>query len=174
MNWLREHNRDQVRNAASLDLEQNILTFHRDTAAALRYDTSAALDLVAQAAALIRGIQDRAADSEARAQSLAECALQKLQIAEARFHSAEAARGLAQETLSKLSSRLQDAERELMRTQPRIATAEAQLAEAERHTRAAETRAINAEAAVNQIEDAIRSQLVGLQTDLTGRTSRAA
>jgi chromosome segregation ATPase len=174
MNWLREHMRDQLANSDSNDLGQNILNFPGDTAAALRYDTSSALDLVSQAAGVIRGIQDRAAESEARAKALAECALEKLQIAEGRIHSAEAARGLAQDALSKLNARLQEAERELTRTQSRIAAAENQLANAERQMRAAETRAINAEKAVNQIEDAIRTQLVGLQRNLTGRSTRAA
>jgi hypothetical protein len=40
--------------------------------------------------------------------------------------------------------------------------------------RAAETRAFNAEKAVNQIEEAIRTQLVGLQKNPTGRSIRAA
>jgi hypothetical protein len=48
------------------------------------------------------------------------------------------------------------------------------LADAERQMRAAETRAANAEKAVSQIEDAIRTQLVGLQKNLTGRSIWAA
>jgi DNA repair exonuclease SbcCD ATPase subunit len=174
MNWLREHMQDQLMDAASSDFGQNILTFPGDTPATSRYDTSSALDLVSQAAGVIRGIQDRAAESEARAKALAESALEKLQLAEHRIHSAEAARGLAQETLSKLSARLQEAEQELTRTRSRITTAEAQLANAERQMKAAERRAIDAERAVNQIEEAIRSQLVGLQRNLTGRPVRAA
>jgi chromosome segregation ATPase len=174
MNWLREQMRDQLTNAASSDFGPNILSFRGDMPVASRYDTSSALDLVSQAAGVIRGIQDRAAESEARAKALAESALGKLELAEDRIHSAEAARELAQDTLSKLSARLQEAERELTRTQSRITTAEAQLANAERQMRAAENRAINSEKAVNQIEDAIRTQLVGLQRNLTGRSVRAA
>jgi chromosome segregation ATPase len=174
MNWLREHMRDQLTNAASSDFGQNILNFPGDTPAASHFDTSSALDLLSQAAGVIRGIQDRAAESEARAKALAEAALEKLQLAEDRIQSAEAARGLAQETLAKLSARLQEAERELTRTQSRIGTAETHLANAERQMRAAENRATNAEKAVGQIEDAIRSQLVGLQRNLTGRSVRAA
>jgi chromosome segregation ATPase len=175
MNWLREHMmRDQLANAASSDSGRNVLNFPGDTPSTSRYDASLALDLVSQAAEVIRGIQDRAADSEARAKALAESALEKLQLAEARIHSAEAARGLAQETLSKLSARLHEAERELARTKSRITAAVAQLANAEQHMKAAETRAFNAEKAVNQIEEAIRTQLVGLQKNLTGRSIRAA
>jgi chromosome segregation ATPase len=174
MNWLREHMRDQLTNAASSDFGQNILNFPGDTPAALHNNSSSALDLVSEAAGVIRGIQDRAAETEARAKALAESALEKLQLAEDRIHSAEVARELAQETLTKLSARLQEADREISRTQSRIATTEGQLANAERQMRAAENRAVNAEKAVSQIEDAIRSELVGLKRTLTGRPVRAA
>jgi chromosome segregation ATPase len=172
MNWLREHMRDQLTNAASGDFGQNILNFPGDTPSVHR--SSSALDLVSEVAGVIRGLQDRAAESEARAKALAESALEKLQLAEDRIHSSEAARELAQETLTKLSARLQEAEREISRTQSRIATTESQLANAERQMRAAENRAVNAEKAVSQIEDAIRSELVGLKRTLTGRSVRAA
>jgi chromosome segregation ATPase len=95
-------------------------------------------------------------------------------LAEARIHSAEAARGLAEETLSKLSARLHEAERELARTKSRITAAEAQLANAEQNMRAAEERAFNAEKAVSQIVDAIRTQLIGLQKNQIGRSTHAA
>jgi hypothetical protein len=169
-----ERMRDQPTNAATMDLEKNILNFRRDTPVALRYDTSAALDLVSEAAGVILGISDRAADSEARAKALAESALERLQLAEARIYSAEAARDLAEESLSKLSAKLEEAVRELTRKQSRIATAETQLAKAEQHLSAAEMRAVHAEEAVHEIEEAIRTQLVGLHRNLTGELVRAA
>src|SRR5271169_2020826 len=161
--------RNHLGNAASTELRQNVLSFFSDTPAGSRRDTSAALDLVSQAATAIRGIQSRAADSEARAKALAESAIEKLQLAEARVCAAEAQRDLAQEALSKLNMRLEEAEREVARSRSRIAAAEAELANAEPHMRAAEARAINAEKAVAQIEDAIRTQLVGLHRNPTGR-----
>jgi chromosome segregation ATPase len=157
-----------------MDLGTNILKFRRDTPAASCYDTSAALDLVSEVAGVITGISNRAADSEARAKALAESALERLQLAEARIYSAEAARDLAEETLSELSAKLEEAVRELTRTQSRIATAETQLAKAEQHLSAAEMRAVHAEEAVHQIEEAIRTQLVGLHRNLTGELVRAA
>jgi hypothetical protein len=167
-----ERMRDQPTNAATMDLGNNILNFRCDTAAALGYDTSAALDLVSEAAGVIRGISDRAADSEARAKALAESALERLQLAEARVCSAEAARDLAEASLSKLNARLEEAKRELTRAQSRIATVEAQLAKAEQRMSAAEMRAVHAEEAVHQIEEAIRTQLVGYYRD--GESVRAA
>jgi chromosome segregation ATPase len=73
-----------------------------------------------------------------------------------------------------LSARLEEVERELTRAQSGSDATEMQLADAEQRMRAAETRATNAGTAVNQIEDAIRAQLVGLQRNLTKRSARAA
>jgi hypothetical protein len=169
-----ERMRHQRTNAAAMDRGKNILNFRRDTVATLRYDASAALDLVSEAAGVIMGISNRAADSEARAKALAESALERLQLAEARICSAEAARDLAEESLSELSARLEEAVQELTRAQSRIATAETQLAKAEQHMGAAEMRAVHAEEAVQQIEEAIRTQLIGLHRNLSGESVRAA
>jgi chromosome segregation ATPase len=174
MDWLGQHMRSHVANPASTELRQNVLSFSGDTPAVSHRDASTAFDLVSQAAAAIREIQGRAADSEARAKALAENAIEKLQLAEARISAAEAARDLAQESLSKLNTRLEEAERELARTRSRIAAAEAQVENAEHHMRIAEARAVNAEKAVTQIEDAIRTQLVGLHRNLAGQSFRAA
>ena len=175
MDWLRKHMRDHVASPASVDDSgENISIFPDAAAAPSRDDTSAALDLVSQAAEVIRGIQDHAVESETRAKALAESAIEKLQLAGARVQSAEAARGAAEKTLSELGVRLQEAERELTRTQSRNAAAEIQLKNAEQRAKAAEARAISAEKAASQIENAIRTHLAGLQSDLTRRSARAA
>lgn len=174
MDWLGQRVRDHLGNTASNELRQNVLTFPGDTPAALRSDSSAALDLVSQAAEMIGSIQDRAAEMEARAKALADSALKKLQRAETLIHTAEAERDRAQDALSKLGVRLEEAERDLTRTQSQIATAEAQLADAERYAKTVATRALNAEKALNQIEDAIRTQLLGLHNNLTRGSVRAA
>jgi hypothetical protein len=48
---------------------------------------------------------------------------------------------------------------------------ETELAKAEQHLRAAEMRAVYAEEAVRQIEEAIRTQLLGLQTAESARAA---
>jgi chromosome segregation ATPase len=174
MDWLQEHMRHHITNAAVIESGENIMNFAGDNAAAARHEASEALDLVCRAAETIRGLQDRLAESESRARDSAASAIEKLQLAYARVHSAEAERGLAQENLSKLNERLEEAERELARAQSRIATAGAQLTNAERLLRASDTRAINAEKAVRQIEDAIRTQLIGSQRNPSRRSAHAA
>jgi chromosome segregation ATPase len=171
MDWLGQHMRDYIGNSPSIDSPQNILRFPEPPT---RYDGSAAIDLVSQATEMIRSIQDRAFETETRAKTLVERAIEKLRFTEARIKSAETARVAAEESLCKASAKLHEAERELARTESRIANAEIQLTNAEHSIKAAEMRAINAEKAVKQIEQAIVNQLVGLERGLTRRPANAA
>jgi chromosome segregation ATPase len=171
MDWLGRHMRDFIGDSDSIDSPQNILSF---PGAPTRYDGSTALDLVSQTTEMIRGIQDRALETETRAKTLVERAIEKLRLTEARIKSVETARVAAEESLYKVSAKLHEAERELARTQSRIANAEIQLTNAEQRMRAAEVRAINSDKAVKQIEQAIVNQLVGLETGLTRRSANAA
>jgi chromosome segregation ATPase len=173
MNWLREHMRDEIAKAPSSDHAQNVVHFRAEPAPPPN-DPSTALDLVSQAASVIRGIEERAAEAEARARSLAQAAVEKLERAEIRISDAETARIHAEDTLVRLSARLQEAERELARTQSRLVAAENRLAETEHQLRAAEARASHADNAVSQIEDAIRAQIMGLQRNLAARAKNAA
>jgi hypothetical protein len=81
MNRLREHMLEQFENAPSGDHAQNVVQFSADTT---QQRTSSALDLVSQVASIIRGLQERAAETEARARALAESALDRLRQAETR------------------------------------------------------------------------------------------
>ncbi len=163
MNWARQHLRDHLRDVAPKQPKQNILNFPDITPGVPKPDASVAFGFMSEAAAMIEYLKDRAAESEGRAKALTESAFEKLQLAESRIQTAEADRDRAQDQLSRVCARLGCAERELTRTQSRIATAEVQLANAEKHMKAAEARANKAEKAVSEIEDAIRTQLVGLQ-----------
>jgi chromosome segregation ATPase len=168
----REHMLEQFENALSGDQAQNVVQFSADTTQPY---TASALDLVSQVASIIRGLQERAAETEARARALAESALERLRQAETRINDAETARARADDTTARLGARLQEAERELERTQARTVAAENKLADAEQQVRSAGARAAQAEKAVTQINDAIRAQLLGLQRNLTnGRAMSTA
>ena len=158
MSRLREHMLEQFENAPAGDPTQNVVQFSADTT---QQHTSSALDLVSQVASIIRGLQERAADTEARARALAESAVERLRQAETRINDAETARARAEDTLVRLTARLQEAENKLTG--------------AERQMRSAEARAMQAEKAVTQINDAIRTQLLGLHRNLTnGRAMSTA
>jgi uncharacterized coiled-coil protein SlyX len=60
-----------------------------------------------------------------------ESALDRLRQAETRINEAETARARAEDTMARLSARLQEAERELERTRARPVGAENKLADAE-------------------------------------------
>ena len=153
-----------LENALSRDHAQNVVQFSADPT---QQRISSALDLVSQVASIIRGLQQRAAETEARARALAESAVERLRQAETRINDAERARAHAEDTMARISARLQERERELERTQAHIVAAENKLAAAEHQVRSAEARAIKAEKAVIQIDDAIRAQLLGLQRNPT-------
>jgi len=173
MSWFQEQMRGHIGKSASIDSPENVLNFPRRALGSSGHDASEALELVSQAAEVIRGIEDRAAETEARAKALAQSAIEQLHLAEAQVQSAEAARRGAEERLHMVGAKLEKAEKELMRTESRVAAAEARLANAEQRVRAAATRAIDAEKALTQIEDAIRSQLIGLTRDLARPTVAA-
>jgi chromosome segregation ATPase len=162
MSRLREHMLEQFENAP--DHTHDVVQFSAETT---QQHTSSALDIVSQVANIIRGLQERAAETEARARALAESALERLRQAETRINDAETARARAEDTMVRLTARLQEAERELERAQVHIVTAENKLADAERQAHSAEARAMQAEKAVVQINDAIRAQLLGLQRNPT-------
>jgi chromosome segregation ATPase len=172
MDRVREHMLEQFENALSGDHAQNVVQFAADNT---QQRTSSALDLVSQVASIIRGLQERAAETEARAKALAESALERLRQAETRINDAETARARAEDTTAKLGAKLQEAGHELERTQARTVAMENKLADAEHQVRSAEARAAQAEKAVTQINDAIRAQLLGLQRNLTnGRAMSTA
>ena len=83
LNWLREHMRDHIANYSALDSAENTLSFGLPPNAA-KNPGAAALDLVYQAAELIEDLDNSAAEIQARAETLAEQAIEKLKIAEAR------------------------------------------------------------------------------------------
>src|SRR5271169_1220327 len=71
---------------------------------------AAVLNLICQAADLVRGIDDDAAERQARAETLAKQAIEKLEIAEARARSAESGRLAAEAETKEFSDRLQKVE----------------------------------------------------------------
>ena len=119
---------------------------------------SSALDLIYQAADVFAGIEDRARDTEARARALCQSAIERLQLAEQRVAAAERAR---REAVDHVGRKLEEASRALAHAKSRIEAAEARAAAAEARALAAESEAQTARRALAQVEDAIRSRLLG-------------
>ena len=157
--WLREYMRDRIANYSAVGSAENILSLRRPQ----NSETSpgaAVLNLIYQAADLIRDVDDCAAERQARAETLAKQAIEKVEIAEARVRSAESGRLAAEAETKEFSDRLQEVEKVMEQTASRIAATEAQLSAAEQRARTAEMQADEAEDALKRIEEAIRTQIL--------------
>jgi hypothetical protein len=66
MKWLREHMREHITSEAPIEPAENILDFPPRPSLVPVHEAPAALDLVSEAAEVIRGIQDRAVETETR------------------------------------------------------------------------------------------------------------
>jgi hypothetical protein len=155
-----------LRGSASRD--ENVLTFAQPP---LPDSGTTALDLVYQAADVFRGMEERARETEARAQSLCKSASEKIRFAEMR---AEAAERAQRELIIDAESKLQDASRALDQAQSRIAAAEDRLTAVEFCAQAAEAEAREAKQALALVEEAIRRRLLCANPAADGRLSAAA
>jgi len=134
---------------------QNVHTFPRTVAGP--NGTSAALDLVYQAAEMFRDLQDNARETEARAQSLCRAASEKLRIAEAR---AEAAEEAQRELTVRADQKLHDASRALAQAQSNISIQEERLLAFEFRAERAEAEVREVKRALALVEEAIRKRLL--------------
>jgi hypothetical protein len=116
-----------------------------------------ALNLVYQAAEVFSSMEDRARETEARAQSICKSAAERLNLAEKRTETAERER---REIISAVDCKLQGASRALMQAQSRFAAAEDQLTAMEFRAQAAEAEAREAKQALALVEEAIRRRLL--------------
>ena len=123
-------------------------------------DGAAVLYLVYRAAEVLTAAEDRATDSEARAETLASRTIEELKLAEQRLYAVDAERQEIESKLNEANSRMQEYEVALRNSESRNAVAEAKLMAAERRALEAETRANAARAALIRIEEAIRTRLL--------------
>lgn len=113
---------------------------------------AAALDLVAEAAAAVRGLEEQATEAIVRARHVADALVKKLEIANAQVEDTDNRLQHAEAVISQLMAEAREADSTLSTLQRTLAAKEADLAAAER-------RADDAEAAIQSIVDAIRAQL---------------
>jgi hypothetical protein len=159
MAWLRQRGSIEHHHADSIDQGDKVVQFPDTSGRSAEVRGQEALELVYRAAEAIRGMEDRA-------RGIAEDAVEKLQVANARIQALEGERRASE-------VRIQEAEDALKRAASRIAAAEDRLAQAERAARAAELRACEGEKALIRIEDAVRTRLLG-QRRATGNRAATA
>jgi len=156
MGSLEGHMRDHIVNAASIKPTEGSVCFRQSYAA--KNVGIVALDLVHQAAELIRSVEDHATETQYRAQSLATRAVEEF---EARAQASESKRSAAEAALGEANDRAQEAEDILDQAEARSAALETQLTALERRANAAEMRASEAENTLRCVEDAIRTEILG-------------
>lgn len=117
-----------------------------------RNDAAAALNLVSETAAAIRELEKQSAQAVARAHSVATAVKQNFERAEARADRAEAALRQAEAKVAELTAAITQTRKEIETLQSRLAAKEADLA-------ASRQRADDADAAIQNIVEAIRTQL---------------
>jgi hypothetical protein len=130
-----------------------------------------ALNLVYQAAEVFSSMEDHARETEARAQSLCQSAVEKLKLAEKRIETAERER---REIIDEADCKLQDASRALKQAQLRIVAAEDRLTAVEFRAQAAEAEAHEAKQALALVEEAIRRRLLCASPEAADRLNAVA
>jgi len=140
--------------------DANILTFPPQGE---RDGSATALDLIYQAADMFTGIEKRARDIEANARAMCQNAVDKLVDSERRVQVAEQAR---RDVIQDVDRRLQEVALALSDAQARIEAADARAVAAEKRATAAEAEAQTARRLLTQVEDAIRSRLLGEEADV--------
>jgi hypothetical protein len=134
-------------------------------------EATTALDLVYQAADIFREMQDRARETEVRAQSLCRAASEKVRLAEMRAETADQAH---RELMVAADHKLQDAARALGEAQSRISAQADQLTAIEFRAQRAEADAREAKRALALVEEAIRKRLLNANDEHSGGSTAVA
>jgi chromosome segregation ATPase len=140
---------------------ERLLVFPNSPSSATARDGEATLNLVFQAANLVRDLEDRLNENAAYAQSLTQKVVEKLRAAGERIRELQAAQGAAQVKIDDANVMAQKANEDLRSEQSRARAAEEQARRFESRVESAEARASELGKAVAQVEDAIRTQLLG-------------
>ena len=119
-----------------------------------------AVDLVNQAAEIVQSIEEHAAETTARAQDLAQKAVEQLEIAGSRIRALESAQSALEERCRAANARAAEAEQMVRQSKAEIAAMEESLSGADRRARNAEARVIEAKKILSQVEDSIRNKLL--------------
>ena len=145
-----------------------------DSVCSAAEDGATVLYLVYQAAEALTAAEDRVIDIEARAQTLAQRAMEDIKLSEQRLNEVDAERQAIESRLNEANTRIKEYEIALEKSESRNAVAEAKLTAAEHRAREAESRANSARTALVRIEEAIRTHLLRPDRPHSIKSSKAA
>ena len=120
-----------------------------------------ALSLITDAALVISDIEEGATALQARCEALLAEAIEKLTATEEHINVLESERNTFTTRIHEAELKVEEMQRALEEADSRMEAARKRLWQAEQHARASAARAEEAEKAFVQIEEALRSQLIG-------------
>jgi hypothetical protein len=155
MERLRQHVKDRPDESALTEPSENIVP--RPT---VQDEGTAALELVYQAGDLIRDLESRVAETEARTQAIVLQTIDDLELANRYVHSVEEQRDSAFAALEEANIQVQEIEEALRQAESLLADNEVQLSPAELRANTAEALASERENTLTSVEAAIRVRLL--------------
>lgn len=173
MDRLREHLRNHLSQAISTHPSDTVLRFPAEQPSKTQHGATV-LELVSQAAEMVRRLENHSAETEARARDLTERAVEQLRAAEDELHSVEAERQANETRLKEIIAKFQMTQDTLEKMRARNEHLEARLSDAEKRAQASDMRANEAKESLQRIEDAIRSQLLGQRAGAHPYANRVA
>ncbi len=165
---------EQIEMVASPSFQTSTEDFGPHSACSESEDGAAVLYLVYRAAEVLAAAENRAVDSETRAETLACRTIEQLRLAEQRLYAVDAEQQEIESKLNDANNKVQEYEVALKNSETRNAVTEAKLAAAERRALEAETRANAARVALQRIEEAIRTHLLAGDQRCSSRLKAAA
>src|SRR5271170_5503462 len=166
--WLREHMQNHVSRSGPTERTDGLLRFPSVPRSPTTREGEAAIDLVNQAAEVVKSMEDRAQETS----NIAQKAVEQLELAEKRIQELEAEQQAAQACISDSRIKIQEVGEALRQERSRVEAAENHIHQLETRAIAAEARAKENESALARVEDAIRTQILG-QAGSTSKNSSA-
>lgn len=160
--------------ADPIEPSEGVLRFPSSPPSAATRSCGDALDLVYQAAEVIKGVENQATEAERRARDIAEKALQKLQVAENRIQELETELDTAKACINEARVKIKEADEAAKIERGRLEAADRKLCQIEMRARTAEAQAKENANAVLRIEEAIRTQILANRPSLNKPTSVAS
>ena len=139
---------------------ERVFNFPGSTPSATSKGRVAALDLVSQAVEVIKGIENHANESEKYVRSIADKAIQRLQLAEGRIEELETELQSAQVCIREARVKIKESVESANFERSRLEAAERKMCQIEMRARTAEAQAKENANTVARIEEAIRVQIL--------------
>jgi hypothetical protein len=156
----RERLEDQLFESVSIDGGERVQGLPSLQSITTTENGGKALDLIYHAAEVLRGIEDRASETEKRAKGIAEKAIERLELAQRRLTELEMEKRAIEDSVAEAHLRIQQMQHALHLERLRVKAAEDLVEQTELRAEVAETDARETKNALAGIEHAIRTQLL--------------